>query len=200
MKRLLFALLIALVPAYAQWRHFGSDQTRLTGYFGAGFTTPVNPLGTRLDPGWNIAGGVGVTNNYIGIMFDAMFTDLGINRRTLAGVGAPRGNQKYWALTADPVFHVNERGPVDFYVTAGGGLYSQIVEYRTGYRGDAYYGYDDLLGSYTLYRPGVNGGAGFSFRLGYGNNIKVFAEARFHHMFTRGSGASFIPVTIGVRF
>ncbi len=200
MKRLLLIVWIAFVPAFAQWRHFGTDQTRFTGYFGAGFATPVNPIATRLDPGWTISGGVGATNNYIGIMFDAMYVDFGINRATLRQVGAPRGNQKYWALTADPVFHVDERGPVDFYVTAGGGLYSQIVEYRTGYRGDPFYGYDDLLGSYTLYRPGVNGGAGFSFRLGYGNSIKFFAEARFHHMFTHGSGASFVPVTVGVRF
>ncbi len=200
MNRLLLILLLASAPASAQWRHFGTDQTRLTGYFGAGFATPVNPLGRRLDPGWSIGGGVGVTNNYIGLMLDAMFVDFGINRSTLIQVGAPRGDQKYWALTANPVFHVNERGPVDFYVTAGGGLYSQIVEYRTGYRGDPFYGYDDLLGSYTLYRAGVDGGAGFSFRLGYGNNIKFFAEARYHHMFTRGSGASFVPVTLGIRF
>jgi hypothetical protein len=200
MKRLLFTLFIVGLPASAQWRHFGSDQTRFTGYFGAGFATPVNPLAKRLDPGWSLGGGVGVTNNHIGLMFDAMFVDMGMNHRTLASVGAPRGDQKYWALTANPVFHVNESGPVDFYVTAGGGLYSQITEYRTGYHGDPFYGYDDLLGSYTLYRAGVNGGAGFSFRLGYGNSIRFFAEARFHHMFTHGSGASFIPVTVGVRF
>ena len=31
--------------------------------------------------------------------------------------------------------------------------------------------------------------------------VKIFTEARFHYMFiTHGRGASFIPVTVGVRF
>ncbi len=36
--------------------------------------------------------------------------------------------------------------------------------------------------------------------LGYRSNIKIFAEARYHRMFTRGPGASLIPVTVGIRF
>ncbi len=201
MNKILVTLLVATLPAAAQWRHFGEDRARPTGFFGVGFAAPVNPLAQRLDPGWSLSGGVGVTNNWVGIMFDAMFSDFGINHSQLLRVGAPRGDQKYWALTVDPVFHVNERGPVDFYVTGGGGLYSQITEYRlrSNY-GGPFSGRDDLLGSYTLYKPGVDGGAGFAFRLGYRNNVKIFAEARFHHMFTHRAGASFIPVTIGVRF
>lgn len=57
----------------------------------------------------------------------------------------------------------------------------------------------DLIRSGTLYKPGVNGGAGFSFTLGDRSNIKIFAEARYHRMFIRGSDASLIPVTSGIR-
>jgi hypothetical protein len=199
MKRVSFILIVAALPAAAQWRHFGSDQARFTGYFGAGFSQPVNPLARSLDTGWNLAGGVGVTNRFVGIMFDAMYNQFAINRTTLYYVGAPRGDRKYWALTADPIFHINDRGPVDFYITAGGGLYSQITEYRLRH-GDFFYG-DDLLGSYTIYKAGVNGGAGFAFNIGgRASRVKIFAEARFHHMFTHGPGASFVPVTLGVRF
>ena len=195
MKRLLLVILIAVVPAAAQWRHFGHPLTRPTGYFGFGLSTPANPVATRLNEGWNLAGGIGVTRGSVGVMLDAMFTHFGITHDALVQAGARKGSQRYWALTVDPIFHVNERGPVDFYITGGGGLYSQITQYRASSGG----GYD-LISSRTRYKPGVNGGAGFAFSLGYRSNIKLFAEARYHHMFTRGSGASLIPVTVGVRF
>jgi hypothetical protein len=199
-KPLLFLFILSL-PAAAQWRHFGSPEARPTGFFGVGAVTPINPLGRQLDIGWTLSGGIGVTSNYVGVMLDATFADFGLNHTTLLRAGAPRGDQKYWAVTVDPVFHVNPRGPVDFYITGGGGLYSRITEFRlrSDY-GGPFSGREDLLGSYTLYKPGVNGGAGFSFSLGYHSPVKIFAEARFHHMFTRDPDASFIPVTIGVRF
>ena len=123
MKRLLLIILVAVLPASAQWRRFGQSYTRPTGYLGLGISTPTNPVGTRLDEGWNLAGGIGVARGSVGIMLDAMFTDFGMNHAALVRAGARRGSQKYWALTVDPVFHVNERGPVDFYITGGGGLY-----------------------------------------------------------------------------
>jgi hypothetical protein len=201
MKQLLLFILVAVVPAAAQWRHFGHPSARPTGYFGVGFSTPANPVATRLNEGWNLAGGIGVTRGSVGIMLDAMFTDFGITHDALVRAGARRGSQKYWALTVDPTFHVNERGPVDFYITGGGGLYTRITKYRAssdliGQDSDRY----DLISSDTVYKPGVNGGAGFSYSLGGHSNTKVFAEARYHRMFTRGSGASLVPVTIGIRF
>jgi hypothetical protein len=199
-KHLLIFFILTL-PAGAQWRHFGGSETRATGYFGAGAAFPINPAARRLDTGWTVSGGVGVTSRFVGLMFDVNYVDFGLNRATLARVGAPRGDQKYWSITANPVFHVNQRGPIDFYVTAGGGLYSQITEFRGSDYGP-YGGRDDLLGRNTLYKPGVNGGAGFAFRPGTHSPVRIFTEARFHHMFTNGSGpgVSFIPVTVGVMF
>jgi hypothetical protein len=166
-----------------------------------GFSTPINPAATRLDVGWGLNGGVGITNNYVGVLFDATFAGFGINRDALLLRGARNGGQKYWALTVDPMFHVNERGPVDFYVIGGGGLYGQITNFRAS--ADAF-GQSaqrfDLSYSNQILKPGVNGGAGFAFRIGDYYNLKIFAEARFHHMFVGPSGVSFIPVTIGVRF
>jgi hypothetical protein len=201
MKRLLLLIIVAGLPMSAQWRHFGHGSARPTGFLGAGFSTPVNPVATRLDTGWNLAGGIGVTRASVGIMLDAMFTDFGITRAALARAGARRGSQQYWAVTVDPVFHVNERGPVDFYITGGGGIYSQITKYEasSGLIGQ-HSGRYDLIISDTLYKPGVNGGAGFAFSLGDRSNIKIFAEARYHRMFTRGSDASFILATSGIRF
>jgi hypothetical protein len=199
MKKLLIFALVAAVPAAAQWRRFGQEEVRPTGWFGVGAATPINPLATRLDTGWSISGGAGITSKYVGIMLDANYTDFGINREELRRIGAPRGFQKYWSVTVDPVFHVNQRGPVDFYVTGGAGLYSQVTQYRL--RGGGGFDRDDLLYSNAVYKPGVNGGAGFAFNIGgRRNRVKIFTEARFHHMFIGQSGANYIPVTVGVRF
>ena len=129
MKKYLFLVILSAFPCAAQWRHFGDYPTRATGYFGGGFSPPINPAARNLDVGWGLAGGVGVTTKYVGVMLDAMFNDFGINRATLGRVGANDGSQRYWAVTLDPVFHVNQRGPVDFYVTGGGGIYSQITDF-----------------------------------------------------------------------
>jgi hypothetical protein len=163
MKRLLLCIIVAGLPASAQWRHFGDSSTRPTGFLGIGLSTPTNPVATRLDAGWNLAGGVGVTHGSLGILVDAMFNDFGINQAALVRAGARGGSQKYWAVTVDPIFHVNQRGPVDFYLTGGGGLYSRITKYRasSGLVGQDSGRYD-LISSETLYKPGVNGGAGFS--------------------------------------
>ena len=159
----------------------------MEGSFGVGFVTPINPVARQLDTGWVLSGGVGVSGRYLGVMFDASYTDMGINHETLRSIGAPRGDQRFWSVTVDPIFHVNRRGPIDFYLTGGGGLYSRITDF--GHYSD------------SVYKPGVNGGAGFSFNVGgYHNRVKVFAEARLHHMFIGHSGASYIPVTFGVRF
>ena len=190
MKKLLIFVLFAALPAAAQWRKFG-EGARVEGSFGVGFATPINPIGRQLDTGWGLSGGIGVSGRFLGVMLDASYTDLGINHETLREIGAPGGNQRFWSVTANPIFHVNRRGPVDFYVTGGGGLYSRITDV-----GGRHGGYSN-----AIYKPGVNGGAGFAFNVGgYRNRLKVFAEARFHHMFIGDSGASYVPVTFGVRF
>jgi hypothetical protein len=198
-KLLIFSLACAL-PAAAQWRHFG-DGARPTGYFGVGAATAINPAATRLDTGWALSGGVGVSSRYVGVMLDANYTNFGINDETLRRAGAPHGSQQYWSLTANPVFHVNQRGPIDFYLTAGGGLYSQVTDYRFGYNGGGFSGDGYVRFSNSIYKPGVNGGAGFAFNVGgWHNRVKIFTEARFHHMFIGQNGVSYIPVTVGVRF
>ena len=201
MKRLLFAVVLAALPGAAQWRPFGYEPVRPAGFVGIGVSAPVNPLAQAVHPGWNLAGGIGVTGRYVGVLADLMFTDFGLNDRTLQLAGASRGSRKYWAITVDPVFHVNQRGPVDFYLTGGGGLYARSTRYYLPYgTGGPFSDAAQLLASYTVYKPGVDGGAGFAYNVGYRSRMKVFVEARYHHMFTRGSGTSFIPITVGVRF
>ena len=197
-KFLLFMIGVAL-PSAAQWRHFGDPKIRPAGYFGVGVSAPVNPVASRLNTGWNLAGGVGVTSRYVGILLDSMYNDFGFTHVALVQAGARRGHRRYWAVSANPIVHVNPRGPIDFYVTGGAGIYGQITTYRTSADGrfaDRY----DLISSDQINRPGVNLGAGFAFHLGHERDPKIFVEARYHHMFTPSSGVSLVPVTMGVRF
>ncbi len=196
---------LATAPTWAQFSHF-------TGYVGGGFTQPVNPIARRLDPGWNIAAGVGTNvNTHFGINLDFMYNQMGINSSFLNQAGAPDGNVHVWGFTLDPVIHVAEDGPVDFYITGGGGIYNRTVEYTqpgvsTGLFFDPWFGYypaafgtNQVLGSFSQYKAGVDGGAGFSVRLGP-SRVKAFAEARYHHIFTRNVATDIIPVTFGLRW
>ena len=205
MKKLAFFLTIsclAALPALAQ--------SRFTGFVGGGFTEPINPLGRHLNRGWNGAAGAGISNDNLGLMVDFTFADMPITRTTLDNVGVPDGSTRFWAITLDPVLHVTQRGPVDFYVTGGGGLYHRTVEFTqpvisTVTAFDPWFGFypaniasNQVIDSFGVYKGGINGGAGVSFRIGGG--AKIFAEARYHHMFTSALDSNFIPVTFGIRW
>src|SRR5712691_4289440 len=195
MQRLLFFLLLGVMPAAGQWRHLGHpylEHLEPTGYVGIGGSTAVNPLARNLDAGWNVAGGFGVTQGYAGVMADFMFTDFGITHSALVRQGARNGYQRFWALTVDPNVHVNPRGPVDFYLTGGAGLYGQRTGLRAASRLGGQASQFDLVSVDTTNNFGVNGGAGFAFSISPESRLKIFAEARFHHLFNEGSGASLI--------
>src|SRR5712692_9564347 len=119
MQRVFFFLALTALPAAGQWRHFGRPYLEPTGFVGVGGSTGVNPLARRLDAGWNFTGGFGVTQGYAGVMADFMFTDFGITHTALVREGARSGYQRFWAITADPIVHVNPRGPIDFYLNCG---------------------------------------------------------------------------------
>jgi hypothetical protein len=196
---------LAALPALAQ-------TSRFTGFVGAGVTTPINPIGTRLDPGWNISAGAGVNlNSRFGVMLDFMFNDMGVNRTFLDQVQAPNGSVRVWGFTLDPIVHLTKEAPVDVYVTGGGGIYHRTVEYtqpvvQTGVFFDPWFGFypadvgtNQIIGSFGQYKGGINGGAGVNFKLGH-SNLKAFAEARYHHIFTRAVATDVLPVTFGLRW
>jgi len=188
-------------------------QPHFTGFVGGGPSVAPNPLGARIDTGWDISAGAGVTGRWAGINLDFLYSDHALNNNVLNQVGAPDGSARFWAFTLDPVFHINARedAPVDFYITGGGGIYHRTVEFTqpavaTFTAFDPWFGFypasfatNQVIGSYGVYKGGVDGGAGFAFKLGH-TRAKVFAEARFHHMFTRGIDNNLIPVTIGLRW
>ncbi len=202
---LTIALCSLALPAFAQ--------SHWTGYVGGGFAEPVKDLGTRLNVGWNAAAGVGLSGQHLGIMLDASFNHFGINDTSLNRVGVAGGSTRVWGFTLDPIVHLAPKdGPMDVYVTGGGGVYYRTVQFTqpgitTVTAFDPWFGVfypanvasNIVVGSYSVAKPGVDFGAGMSFRLG-ASHAKLFAEARYHHMFTNNIDTTYVPVTFGIRW
>src|ERR1041385_2812865 len=161
---------------------------------GAGFTEPVGGTGRRLDAGWNFDAGAGYNfNSYVGLMAQFNFNRLDVNSATVNALGFPGGDIRLWSVTLDPVVHTHPRGPMDVYFIGGGGWYQRTQEFTqpttaffTGF--DPFFGFfpvavpaTQVLTSYTVNKPGVNGGMGVSFGTKW--HVKFYAEARYHRMF-----------------
>ena len=179
---------------------------------GAGFTQPVGNTGRHLDMGWNGDVGAGFNfSSHVGALVQVNFNQLGINSGILNNIGVPGGDVRLWSATLDPIVHLHPRGPMDVYLIGGGGLYQRTQEFTTpsvatfvGF--DPFFGFyqaavpaTTVLSSYTVNKPGVNGGMGFAF----GNRWhgKFYAEARYHRMFLGNDRhMDIVPVTFGFRW
>lgn len=184
---------------------------KFTFNIGAGFTRPAGGTSDHLDTGWNIQGGVGYNfSPRLGANVDVAFNDLGITSADLSRIGVPGGNVHIFSATLDPIVHLNPHGHVDFYLTGGGGLFRWYQQFTQpsvaivpGF--DPFFGFvsaavpaTQVLSSYSVNRPGIDIGAGIAVgALGRG---KIFAEAKYDHIYMRGAHADYIPVTFGFRW
>ena len=208
MKKLLFASGIGLLLVGAA----SAQETPPFAFnIGGGFTTPVGKTGTRLNNGWNFGAGAGYNfHPYVGALVQFNDNQFDINSTTLNTIGFPGGNVNVWSLTLNPIVHTNPRGPADLYFIGGGGLYhwhQQFTEPGTasfiGF--DPFFGFfqtrvpvQNVLSSYSVNKPGVNGGLGLSFGTKW--NVKVYAEARYHRIIFGDRHADMLPVTFGIRW
>src|SRR5262245_35876375 len=184
---------------------------RPTFNIGAGFTPLVGNTSRRLDTGWNIQGGAGVNfTSRLGAMLQFQYNGFNINDRTLAFMGVTGGDVSLCSLTLNPVLPLNPHGPVDWYFIGGCCLYSRTQRFTepgvavfTGF--DPWFGFfpvavptNNILAEYTLMKPGVNIGGGFSFGTPW--KAKFYAEARYHRMLMRNAHTDLIPVNFGIRW
>lgn len=180
---------------------------------GAGFTSPVYSAGERLNPGWNVGAGIGYNfHPNFALMADFKYNNFGVNTGTLNSLGFPGGSVHLWSATLNPVVKLNPRGPVGVYFTGGGGFYQWRQQFTapttatfTGF--DPYFGIvypvavpvNQVLSSYTLNKPGWNGGMGLTFGTRW--HAKAFAEARFNRMILGNDRyVDTLPVTFGLRW
>jgi hypothetical protein len=210
MRKLYFILAFACFSVAAT-----AQTSRINGFIGAGFTEPVKDIGTRLDMGWNVAAGAGVNlHRNLGVNLDFMFNDNPINRATLDNQQVPDGTVRVWGFTVDPIIHFNgsSEARTDFYLTGGGGIYHRTVEFTQpavttvtvfdpffGVIYPANIGVNQVIASRSNYKGGLDIGGGVSYRIG-SSRAKLFAEARYHHIYTRDTPTTLLPVTFGIRW
>lgn len=134
---------------------------------------PLVPIGFRLDGSWNQFG-------------KKSTVDGDIKNRIIDG-------------TANVTYTFGPALPTKFYLIGGVGIYNLkttidnapiLTSTGAGFGSTA-----SVSGSETKF--GVNGGAGVRFQL---TGFSTFIEGRFHSVFTSGSHANFIPVTVGITF
>ncbi|PYT16805.1 MAG: hypothetical protein DMG59_09400 [Acidobacteria bacterium] len=212
MKRTPFAAVTCLIGAAITMPLAAQEFSRFTFSAGGGVTQPVGGTKSRFDTGWNFTAGAGVNFvRHAGIVGEFTYNSFGINGATLQTLQFPNGDSHIWAVTADPIVRLNPSGPIDLYLIGGGGVYHRLVEFTqptvaTVTAFDPFFGIffpatvpaNQVLRSFSVTKGGVNGGAGLTVRLGRGN-AKLFAEARYHYMFTPNA-TTFVPVTFGLRW
>lgn len=182
------------------------ETPRVTFDFGAGFTTPVDRSGQYLDTGWNVEGGVGANiTPWFGAKLQLGYNSMGINSTTLGNLGVGGGGVHIFSATVDPIIHLNPHGHVDFYVFGGGGIYHHNEDFTGPALVNAGYFYPVpvpagyVISSYSIAKPGIEGGAGVAF--GTRLRGKFFAEARWDRIFlTSGIHEDYLPVTFGFRY
>jgi opacity protein-like surface antigen len=190
---------------------FAQETPKFTFNVGGGFTQPLGRTGDNLNTGWNIGAGAGYNfTSHIGALVQLSDNQSDINSTTLANIGFPGGNVNVWSLTLDPIVHTHPRGPADLYFIGGGGFYHWRQQFTapdvaavTGF--NPFFGFSqaavpvqDVLSSYSVNKPGVNGGLGLAFGTKW--NLKFYAEARYHRIIFGDRHADMLPVTFGVRW
>jgi hypothetical protein len=111
------------------------------------------------------------------------------------------------------MLRINPNGRFDAYLIGGGGFYRRTVEFTQPGVGtitlfDPFWGVvypaavpvTDVLGSFTQHKGGLNVGGGVSFRIRGDSDTRVFAETRYHHIYTTPVRTSILPVTFGLRW
>jgi len=211
-RNLVFATLLC-AAGFTQVYGQTPEPPRFSFDVGGGFTKPLGHLENRLDTGWNVQAGAGINIiPWLGVMGQFMYTESGLNSTYLQSISEPGGNFRMWGFSIDPIVRFNPRGAVGFYLIGGPGIYRRTVEFTqptlaTVTAFDPFFGYffpvnvpaDQVIGRFGTTRFGMNGGGGVTVRMG-NSNAKLFAEARYIKMYTRGTSTSVLPVTFGIRW
>ncbi len=189
-------------------------QSKFNVSFGGGPTIPAKYTGRRFDTGYNFTAGVGMHPvRAFGVMAEFGYYRNGINSTQLSAIGVPGGGSRIYSLTLNPMVHLVPSGRFDVYLVGGGGYYRRTVELTspssaitTGF--DPYYGFffpvevatTNVLGSVTQNKAGWNAGAGIAVRLGEDSRATLFAESRYHYIYTTPVRTAMLPVTLGFRW
>jgi opacity protein-like surface antigen len=157
---------------------------------GGGASFPISDLSNSFNTGYNILADLGahIPLTPLGVRIDGMFNQLP-GKPDLDGGGS--FNAQIWTANANLTASLIPGSPITPYLIAGMGYYN--TSYHISASGTT------VIASGSTHDNdfGLNGGAGIKAGLG---GIGLFAEARYHNIFTSGTHIQMIPISAGVRF
>jgi len=215
MKRLrFFTFACGMTALILAWPAAAQNTSKFNFNIGGGFSEPVRDTDGRLDMGYNINVGAGV--NFVpafGVVGEFGYNNFGLASSVLSAAGAPEGTTRLYSATLNPIIHFNPRGRFDLYAIGGGGYYRRTVEFTaptvaTVTAFDPFFGVffpaavpaNTVLGTFTQNKGGWNVGAGVSARVKGDSNVKIYAESRYHYIYTNPVRTTVLPVTFGLRW
>ena len=196
----------------------GPSAAQIPGKFafnvGGGFTQPVVHTENRANTGFNFHAGAGM--NFIphfGVSAEFGYNHLNLSDSVLTAVGVPGGNAHIFSVTLQPTVHLNPHGRFGAYLTGGGGFYRRTIDFTaptvdTVTLFDPFFGVffpaavpaTAVLASFTQNKGGINIGGGVEARVKADSNAKIYAEAKYHYLYTSPVRTTILPVTFGFRW
>jgi hypothetical protein len=174
---LALATVLSAPAAWAQGAEFS---------LGGGIGIPLGTFDDAAKMGWHGLAAVSfVPNGWpVGIQVDGSYQQFSLDDAAFPGTTGL--HNRILMGTGNIVFKFKSSEESTFrpYLIGGGGVYNSKIT------GDA----PSLPGGETKF--GINAGAGFDFKAGA---VGLFAEGRFHDVFTSGDNLKFIPITVGIR-
>ena len=173
-----FGTLLGASAVHAQGAEFS---------LGGGIGIPTGSFDNTNKTGWMGLAAVSFVPNGapVGIQIDGQYQQYKFD-------GGGSSKERFLIGTANVVFKfkTSEESAFRPYLIGGGGVYNFKATGATTVGGVT-----STTGSTTKF--GLNGGAGFDFKTG---GVGLFAESRFHDVFSSGENLKFIPITVGIRF
>jgi|SRR6185369_1056280 hypothetical protein len=200
-----------------------TEGSKLNTNLGFTFGVPLNPTARFVTYSWGFVAGAGYNfnrrNALIGeIMWDRFHVDDGALAplRTIAQADGLNGKASLIALTGNYRYELRGNSGGIYFIAGGGGYFwhtslSQEVASGVGTTCDPswlWWGYTCTTGvvdvnqtitSKTTSALGVNGGVGFTTRVGE-PPYRLYVESRYHYIPHKDLNSQFVIVTFGVRF
>ncbi len=178
MRRVAAGIAVALIGVLTSARAANAQGAEFS--LGGGVSIPTGSFGDAFKTGFHGLGAVSFvpTGSPVGIQIDGSYTQF---KTDFSGSDA---KLQLIAGTANVVFKFPTAEGSQFrpYLIGGGGVYNAKPKNP------------DLDGQTKF---GFNAGAGFDIKAG---SVGLFAEGRFHDVFTDGDNLKYIPITVGIRF
>jgi hypothetical protein len=197
-------------PRYNDSNHNSDGSNKYEFEVGAGMTGPIGNTYHYLNTSWAFqVGGGRDFNKHFGVLLQFDYDHFGFNGRTLynqaqlynygLSTSSPYyltgldGSSHVWSFTLDPHYNFAVSEGFGAYVVGGAGFFHKTANFTvpaTGTYCDYYYGCyqysaNSTIDKYTSNAPGVNGGAGLTFKPSRFGGERLFVEGRYNLMFNQ---------------